>query len=107
MTIASGSIWHSFLKQDHSAIVLDVRSESECLSGILFGAIRLDSSDTLTFNKRVNSFDREKHYYIYSQTGKKGEKVCEIMEQMGFKETINLEGGLNNLLLKFTLNTVK
>lgn len=96
MTIASGFIWHSFLKQDPNAVVLYVRSQEESEAKLRFGAIEAPLSDEIEFNHYLDHFDRTKHYYIYSKTGVKGELACRLMEEAGFSETINLDGGLNN-----------
>jgi rhodanese-related sulfurtransferase len=96
MTIATGFIWHSFLKQDPNAVVLCIRSNEESDTTLRFGAIEAPLSDEIGFRHYLHHLDRTKHYYIYSKTGVKGELACELMEDAGFNETINLDGGLNN-----------
>ena len=95
MTIASGFIWHSFLKQDPKSIVLDVRLSVD-INELRFGAIKVPLANENEFNEYLNTLDRNKHYYVYSRTGVKGELACKLMEEAGFSETINLDGGLNN-----------
>lgn len=95
MTIASGFIWHSFLKQDPNAIVLDVRSE-DSINQPRFGAKKFPLYNQSDFTSRLKKLDKNKHYYIYSKTGEKGELACWLMEEAGFMETTNLDGGLVN-----------
>lgn len=99
MTIASGFIWHSFLKQDSDAIVLYVGTEDDSASILRFGAIEAPLSDAKVFNKYLQNLDKEKHYYVYSKKGLQGEKACRLMEEAGFNETINLDGGIINFAL--------
>lgn len=96
MTIASGSIWHSFLKQDTKAVVLYVKSENEPEGTTRFGALSIPLHNTESFKRTIENLDRQKHYYIYSKSGKSGELACKIMEDAGFVETINLDGGIAN-----------
>ena len=96
MLIASGFIWHSFLKQDPNAIVLSIKSKEETGVGLRFGAIEILFSNEIEFNHYLNNLDKTKHYYIYSKTGIRGELACQLMEEAGFSETINLYGGLVN-----------
>mgnify|MGYP006079239317 CR=1 FL=1 len=96
MTIASGFIWHSFLKQDPNAVVLYVRSQEESEANLRFGAIEAPLSNEIEFSHYLHHLDRTKHYYIYSKTGVKGELACRLMEEAGFSETTNLDGGLVN-----------
>ncbi len=96
MIIASGFIWHSFLKQDPDAIVLCVESKEKSEAILRFGAIEAPLSNEGEFNQYLRHLDKAKHYYIYSKTGVKGELACRLMEEAGFNETINLDGGLIN-----------
>ncbi|PQJ18280.1 MULTISPECIES: rhodanese-like domain-containing protein [Nonlabens] len=96
MTIASGSIWHSFLEQDANPEVLYVKSENEPEGTTRFGALSIPLHNTKSFKRTIENLDKQKHYYVYSKSGKSGAIACQNMEDAGFVETINLNGGIAN-----------
>jgi rhodanese-related sulfurtransferase len=40
--------------------------------------------------------DKTKNYYVYCKAGGRSAQACIIMNQMGFENTFNLEGGFMN-----------
>lgn len=98
MTVATGYIWHNILKQNHNAVVIDVRDGID-KKDLKWGAIHIPLSRDTDFIKEVNKLDSNKNYFVYSNSGEKSEKACSILEANGFKETYNLAGGLINYIL--------
>jgi len=94
MTMASRSIWTSFMRQDHSAVVLDVRKPEEWGKTFMHHALKVDIDCEEKFVEYLNTLNPENHYYVFSKTGKRGEIACELMEKLGFNETFNLAGGI-------------
>ena len=43
----------------------------------------------------MHKLDETKTYYIYSRNGNRSSKACEILEDIGFNESYNLMGGIN------------
>lgn len=85
--------WVAQLKQDANAQILDVRTVEECLDGIIPNAINIDIYKGQGFIYQVEELDKSKNYYVYCKAGGRSAQACNIMNQMGFEHTYNLEGG--------------
>ena len=88
--------WSSQLKKDDNAIILDVRTEDECVDGIIANAVIIDIHKGQGFIYRLEELDKNKNYYVYCKAGSRSEMACSIMKQMGFNTVFNLEGGFLN-----------
>lgn len=86
--------WRSELSLESNAVILDVRSESECASGIIPNAIQIDFLNHAHFMDEIEKLDKSVPYYIYCRSGNRSGQACTIMNQMGFTKTINLAGGM-------------
>lgn len=87
--------WASRLQEDDNAVILDVRTEDECLDGMIPGAINIDIYKGQGFIYKVDELDRSKNYYVYCKAGGRSAQACSIMNQMGFETTYNLMGGFS------------
>ncbi len=87
--------WASRLQDDDNAVILDVRTEDECLDGMIPGAINIDIYKGQGFIYKVDELDRSKNYYVYCKAGGRSAQACSIMNQMGFETTYNLMGGFS------------
>jgi rhodanese-related sulfurtransferase len=87
-------VWVAQLKNDESAVILDVRTEVECSEGIIAGAINIDIFKGQAFIYLIEELDKNKNYYIYCKSGGRSGQACSIMNQLGFKNTYNLIGGM-------------
>jgi rhodanese-related sulfurtransferase len=85
--------WKSQLEKDDKAVILDVRTEEELEDGYIPTAKNLDIHKAQEFVNGVEKLDRDKNYYIYCRSGKRSAQACTILNQMGFANTYNLEGG--------------
>jgi rhodanese-related sulfurtransferase len=88
--------WVSQLESDYNAVILDVRTEDEWNEGIIFGAILNDIYKGQGFIYRLEEMDKTKNYYVYCKAGARSAQACNIMNQMGFENTFNLDGGFMN-----------
>ncbi len=88
--------WLELLSGDDNAIVLDVRTEGEIEDGYIANMKHIDFLEGQTFLEEIEQLDKSKNYYIYCRSGNRSGQACDIMEQMGFKTTYNLEGGFMN-----------
>lgn len=86
--------WKAQLETDALAVVLDVRTEAECMEGVLKNATEIDFLNQARFLQEVAQLDKTKHYYIYCRSGNRSGQACHIMNQMGFAKTFNLMGGM-------------
>ena len=88
--------WKFQLESDTNAVILDVRTEDECNEGIIPNAILNDIYKGQGFIYRLEELDKTKNYYVYCKAGGRSAQACAVMNQMGFENTYNLEGGFMN-----------
>lgn len=81
------------LRQSKTNVVLDVRTKKEYQEGHLPGAILIDFTED-SFAKEVAKLDTNKTYLVHCAAGGRSARACKKMEQLGFKNLYNLEGGL-------------
>jgi len=93
-----------FLKLDNtsSAIILDVRTDSEFQRGHLENAVLLNmySSD---FKEKIKKLDKQNTYYVYCRSGARSKSAVRIMRKEGFHDAFNIKGGL----IQLTRNEIK
>lgn len=88
--------WTAKLSETQNAIVLDVRTEDECVEGIIPNAIIIDIYKGQGFIDEVAILDKTKNYYVYCKSGGRSAQACAVMNQLGFETTYNLIGGFTN-----------
>lgn len=88
--------WWEKSQQDTDAVILDVRTEDEWNKGIIPGAKNIDIYKGQGFIYAVEELDKNKNYYLYCAAGARSAQACNIMNQLGFKNTYNLTGGITN-----------
>ncbi|GAA4270699.1 rhodanese-like domain-containing protein [Hyunsoonleella aestuarii] len=86
--------WAEQLAQDEKAVVLDVRTDNEVADGIIPNAIHIDIYKGQEFVAAIEDLDKSKNYYVYCRSGNRSRQACQIMEQLGFENAYNLEGGI-------------
>jgi len=79
-------------KSTKNAVLLDVRTSGEYLSGKISGAINIDfyASD---FRDKINKLDKHKEYSLYCRSGARSASACNMMSKAGYK-VYNLDGGI-------------
>ena len=85
--------WIFQLEADTNAVILDVRTEDECNEGIIPNAVMIDIYKGQGFIYQVEELDKSKNYYVYCKAGGRSAQACGVMNQLGFENTFNLEGG--------------
>ena len=88
--------WVSQFEADENAVILDVRTESECDEGIIPNSINIDIYEGQVFIDKIEALDKSKNYYVYCHSGARSAKACELMENLGFQNAYNLLGGILN-----------
>jgi rhodanese-related sulfurtransferase len=78
--------------KDPNFIILDVRTPWEFSDEHIDGAENLDFTDP-DFGEIVQKLDKDKKYLIYCKSGLRGEKVFEIMKELGFSRVYKIKGG--------------
>jgi rhodanese-related sulfurtransferase len=74
-------------------VILDVRTVPEFEEAHLPEAMNLDFFSE-NFKEELAKKDKNKIYLVYCKSGKRSLNSVKIMEEMGFKEVYNLEGGI-------------
>ncbi|MBD0824289.1 rhodanese-like domain-containing protein [Aestuariibaculum marinum] len=86
--------WAEQLANDDNAVVLDVRTDGEVAEGVIPNAIHIDIYKGQGFIYALEELDKSKNYYVYCRSGNRSGQACNIMEQLGFENAYNLEGGI-------------
>ena len=88
--------WKAQLELDDNSVIVDVRTEEECREGIIPNAINIDIFKGQGFIYQIEELDKSKNYYLYCKAGSRSSQACSIMNQLGFENTYNLDGGFMN-----------
>ncbi len=74
-------------------VVLDVRTAQEFAEGHLPGAVNVDfyASD---FADQLDQLDKDVPYVLYCRSGNRSGQTMPIMEQLGFREVHEIDGGI-------------
>ena len=86
--------WMSQLERDVNAVILDVRTDAEVADGIIANAMHIDIFKGQGFLDEIEKLDKTKNYYVYCRSGNRSRQACAIMENLGFENAYNLEGGI-------------
>ncbi len=85
--------WTKQLEEDNNSIVLDVRTQNEVDEGIILNSIHIDIYRGQGFIDEIERLDKTKSYFVYCRSGNRSGQACTIMNQLGFVNAYNLEGG--------------
>lgn len=88
--------FYSKTQTEMNIILIDVRTHSEYELYHLPNAINLDYLGD-HFLENLESLDKAANYYIYCRSGRRSVRVCTLMQNSGFLNLYNLDGGLNML----------
>ena len=88
--------WAENLSKDDNAFILDVRTPEEVSEGYIPGATNIDIYLGQDFLNELEKLDKSKNYYVYCRSGKRSAQACVLMNNAGFENAYNLEGGFMN-----------
>lgn len=74
-------------------VILDVRTAEEFAEGHLDGAVMLDFYD-LAFASQIADLDPDVPYLLYCRSGNRSGQTAELMEQLGFADVADVDGGI-------------
>ncbi len=92
--------YEDFIKRvndDKSSVILDVRTPEEYETFHLENSILCDIYNP-NFVNQILSFDRNKNYYVYCQSGSRSFQAGIFMLQNGFEKVFNLANGIKKLI---------
>ena len=81
---------------DKTKQLVDVRTPSEFKSGHIKGAVNIDFFNTSKFMDALQKYDKEKAIYLYCRSGSRSNNAARKLENIGFKEIYDLQGGFMN-----------
>jgi rhodanese-related sulfurtransferase len=80
------------IKTNKKPQILDVRTPSEFAEGHIDNAVNVDWQGE-DFVKNAEKFNKNKPVYVYCRSGRRSLKASEKLEELGFKNIYNLDGG--------------
>ena len=72
--------------------LIDVREDFEVANGMIPGATHIQLNDVPS---RLDDLSKEKEYYIICRSGVRSLRVCEFLQESGFR-VMNVSGGMNS-----------
>ena len=88
--------WTEKLESDDDAFILDVRTPEEVEEGYIPNATNIDIYLGQGFLDELEKLDKSKNYYVYCRSGNRSGQACALMNNAGFENAYNLEGGFMN-----------
>jgi thioredoxin 1 len=83
------------LIKKNGAQLIDVRTPREFSNGFIEGAKNIDYNGD-SFEKQMKKLDKTKPVLVYCAAGGRSENAAELLQEWGFKEVYDLEGGYNS-----------
>lgn len=74
-------------------VVLDVRTPEEFATGHLAGAVMIDFNGP-EFEAQIDALDRDTPYLLYCRSGNRSGQARALMEQLGFVDVADIDGGI-------------
>lgn len=85
----------ALLEQYSSTQLIDVRTEAEFKSGHLENAQNIDYYNS-EFKALLDHLKKDEPVFVYCAVGGRSAEAAKILQQQGFTEVIELEGGIND-----------
>lgn len=84
------------LKNEKKAVVIDVRTPAEWQQGVIAGADLFIDYNGANFKQEIAKLDKSKTYIIYCRSGGRSAGASQVMSDAGFKNVINMQGGISS-----------
>lgn len=82
-------------RMDRKTVLVDVRTPEEFADSHLDGAVNSDYRGG-AFAQEIETWDKDKVYYLYCATGNRSGKAAELLQEAGFRHIYNV-GGFTDL----------
>jgi rhodanese-related sulfurtransferase len=86
----------SNMKEEKKAIVIDVRTPAEWQQGVISGADLFIDYNSPAFKQQLAKLDKSKTYIVYCRSGGRSAGASQVMVDSGFKNVINMQGGITS-----------
>lgn len=87
------------LKTNSNVVLLDVRSSQEYIEGHIRGSINIPVYDIEKQAK--NKLNKNSIIIVYCSAGIRSKRAIQILEKLGYENLYNVEGGIENLWMKY------
>ncbi len=84
------------IKERGDVIILDVRTPQEFEKEHLYNSININYN-SLRFEDFISKLNSNNFYAIYCRSGVRSRNALELMRNLGFKQVIDLSGGIDAL----------
>ena len=91
--LISASDFNQMIKNDKSAIIIDVRTPEEFNKGHLINALNINWFDK-NFDENINIFNTDLPVFVYCLSGGRSSQANEKIKSLGFKNVYELNGGI-------------
>ncbi len=81
--------------QQKNVQLLDTRTTGEYRGSHIEGSLQADWLNEEEFISRTAHLDKSKPVYVYCQTGSRSAAAADYLREKGFKEVVNLKGGMS------------
>jgi rhodanese-related sulfurtransferase len=82
-------------EKDSNTVVIDVRSPEEVANGFIPGTDLFINFLDGNFQDQLQKLDKTKTYIVYCHSGNRSGKATNAMQQLGFTDIYNLQGGIS------------
>lgn len=82
-----------FEDKPEDLVVIDVRTPEEFRANRLPDAVLIDIYEP-DFQARIAELDRDVPYLLYCRSGNRSQQARQIMEDLGFRDVADVEGGM-------------
>lgn len=86
--------WIRNISSYKKSIILDVRTVEEYEEISIPNAILANILEPNEFMDVVEKLEKKTKIFVYCRSGIRSQKACNLLDQLGFKETYNLNGGI-------------
>lgn len=83
----------------NSVILVDVRTPEEYAAGHIDKALNINWNDS-DFAKQLEAISKDETIYVYCKKGGRSAKAAHLLDSLGYKKVIDLEGGYDAYLRK-------
>jgi len=91
--LVSAKDFNQMIKNDRSAIIIDVRTPEEFNKGHLRNSLNVNWFDE-NFDENLNIFNKDLPVFVYCLSGGRSSKANEKIQSLGFKNVYELDGGI-------------
>lgn len=79
--------------QSEEIQLIDVRTAEEFEEGAIGHALNMDVNEVEEFKNQIEELDKSKPIYLYCRSGNRSQKAAKILQDEGFDEIYDLQGG--------------